>query len=155
MQACVGHDTAASGGRESVREAIVHPLTMIASDGFDTDPPSHPRSAGTFTRTLARYVREEQALPLMEALRKMTLMPAQRLEARVPEMALRGRIAPGAFADIVVFDPEAVRDTATYEQPARYALGMRHVLVNGQRVVEEGALVPDAAPGLPVRAALR
>lgn len=137
-----------------VRQAIVHPLSMIASDGFDTEPPSHPRSAGTFTRTLARYVREEQVLTLMEALRKMTIMPAQRLETRVPDMALRGRLAPGAFADIVVFDPATVHDTATYEQPARYAVGMRHVLVNGQPVVHDGAPVPDALPGLPVRAPL-
>jgi len=140
---------------ERVRKAIVHPLTMIASDGFDTDPPSHPRSAGTFTRTLARYVREERALSLMEALRKMTLLPAQRLEARVPDMALRGRLSSGAYADIVVFDPDGVRDTATYEAPARYAIGMRHVLVNGESVVYDGVLVPGAAPGLPVRAPLR
>ena len=137
---------------ERVRRAIVHPLTMIASDGFDTHPPSHPRSAGTFTRTLARYVREEKAMTLMEALRKMTLLPAQRLQGRVPEMARRGRLAPGAYADIVVFDPDAVRDMATYEQPARYAIGMRHVLVNGQSVVYDGALVEEVKPGLPVRA---
>jgi len=137
---------------DRVRRAIVHPLTMIASDGFDTDPPSHPRSAGTFSRTLARYVREEQAITLMQALRKMSLMPAQRLQARVPDMARRGRLAPGAYADVVVFDPDAVRDTATYEQPARYAIGMRHVLVNGQAVVYDGALVEDAKPGQPVRA---
>jgi len=140
---------------ERVRKAILHPLTMIASDGFDTDPPSHPRSAGTFTRTLARYVREEQALSLMDALRKMTLMPAQRLQARVPDMALRGRIAPGSHADIVVFDASTVRDTATYEQPARYAIGMRHVLVNGHSVVYDGEVVTDALPGRPVRAPLR
>ena len=140
---------------ERVRKAILHPLTMIASDGFDTDPPSHPRSAGTFTRTLARYVREEKALSLMDALRKMTLMPAQRLEARVPDIALRGRIAPGSYADIVVFDASTVRDTATYEQPARYAIGMRHVLVNGQAVVYDGEVVTDALPGQPVRAPLR
>lgn len=137
---------------ERVRRAIVHPLTMIASDGFDTHPPSHPRSAGTFTRTLARYVREEKAMTLMEALRKMTLLPAQRLQGRVPEMARRGRLAPGTYADIVVFDPDAVRDMATYEQPARYAIGMRHVLVNGQSVVYDGALVEEVKPGLPVRA---
>jgi N-acyl-D-amino-acid deacylase len=85
----------------------------------------------------------------------MTLMPAQRLEARVPDMALRGRIAPGSYADIVVFDPATVHDTATYEQPARYAIGMRHVLVNGQSVVYDGEVVTDALPGQPVRAPLR
>lgn len=138
-----------------VRHAILHPLTMIASDGFDVDPPSHPRSAGTFTRTLARYVREEQALSLMDALRKMTLMPAQRLQARVPDMALRGRIAPGTYADLVVFDPDRVQDVATYEQPARYARGMRYVLVNGQTVVDGGEVVAEAFPGLPIRAPLR
>ena len=91
-------------------------------------------------------------MTLMEALRKMTLLPAQRLQGRVPEMARRGRLAPGAYADIVAFDPDVVRDMATYERPARYAIGMRHVLVNGQSVVYDGALVEEVKPGLPVRA---
>ncbi|HZP88485.1 MAG TPA: amidohydrolase family protein [Burkholderiales bacterium] len=140
---------------ERVRTAVTHPLTLIASDGFDIDPPSHPRSAGTFSRMLGRYVREERAVDLMQALRKMTLMPARRLEVRVPAMANKGRIRVGADADIVVFDPARIRDTATYEQPARYAEGMHSVLVNGQFVVRDGRLLDQATPGQPVRAPIR
>jgi hypothetical protein len=96
-----------------VRTAIVHPLTMIASDGFDIDPPGHPRSAATYSRVLARYVREDGGLSLMLALRKMSLMPAQRLEARVPGMRDKGRVRLGADADLAVFDLAAVRDLRT------------------------------------------
>ena len=125
---------------------------MIASDGFDVDPPSHPRSAGTYSRVLSRYVREEGALSLMLALRKMTLMPAQRLEHRVPAMRNKGRIRLGADADIVVFAAARIRDLATYEQPGRLSEGMRYVLVNGQFVVREGEVVWSMTPGTPVRA---
>ena len=137
---------------ERVRMAVAHPLTMIASDGFDVDPPSHPRSAGTYSRVLGRYVREEGALSLMEALRKMTLMPAQRLEARVPAMREKGRVRVGADADLVVFDPQRIVDRATYERPDQYSTGMHHVLVNGKFVVRDGSVVGGATPGLPVRA---
>jgi dihydroorotase len=140
---------------ERVRMATVDPQTIIASDGFDVLPPSHPRSAGTFARVLAQYVREERALDLMQALRKMTLMPAQRLEARVPAMRNKGRIRVGADADIVVFDLDATRDRATYEQPVQYSEGMRHVLVGGQPVVRDGKVLEGATPGQPVRAPIR
>lgn len=139
---------------ERVRMAIAHPLTMIASDGFDVDPPSHPRSAGTYSRVLSRYVREEGALSLMDALRKMSLMPAQRLEQRVPAMRNKGRIRSGADADVVVFAAARIHDVATYEEPARLSEGMRYVLVNGQFVVREGELVWSATPGTAVRAAV-
>lgn len=140
---------------EVVTAAVSHPLTMIASDGFDVaEGQGHPRSAGTFSRVLGRYVREKQALGLMDALRKMTLMPAQRLEARVPAMRNKGRIRVGADADIVVFDPDRILDTATFEQPAAFSVGVRHLLVGGIAVVEDGALRPDARPGRPVRAAI-
>lgn len=137
---------------ERVRVAVVHPLTMIASDGFDVEPPSHPRSAGTYSRVLGRYVREQGALSLMEALRKMALMPAQRLESRVPAMRDKGRVRVGADADLVLFDPRQIIDRATYEQPAQYSAGMRYVLVNGQFVVRDGNAVETATPGRPVRA---
>ena len=140
---------------ERVRIATVDPATIIASDGFDILPAAHPRSAATFSRVLRQYVREEKALDLMLALRKMTLMPAQRLEARVPAMRNKGRLRRGADADIVVFDLDATRDVATYEHPAQYSEGMRHVLVNGQFVVREGKVVAGAVPGQPVRAPLR
>jgi N-acyl-D-aspartate/D-glutamate deacylase len=139
---------------ERVRAAVAHPATMIASDGFDVHPPSHPRAAGTYARVLGRYVREQGALSLMQALRKMTLMPAQRLEARVPSMRDKGRVRVGADADLVVFDPERIVDHATYEQPAQFSEGMRYVLVNGQFVVREGQVVQGATPGRPVRAPL-
>ena len=136
-----------------IRTAIAHPLTIIASDGFDvTGRSTHPRSAGTFSRTLGRYARDQGLLPLMDVLRKMTLMPAQRLEARVPEMARKGRIQLGADADIVVFDADRLIDRATFESPAEYAEGMRHVLVSGEFVVREGQPVPHAVPGQAVRA---
>lgn len=139
---------------ERVRTAIVHPLTMIASDGFDVSPPSHPRSAGTYSRVLARYVREAGALSLMDALRKTSLMPAQRLEARVPAMRDKGRVRVGADADVVVFDAQRIVDRATYEQPARFSEGMHHVLVNGRFVVRDGQVVEGAAPGRPIRGQL-
>jgi N-acyl-D-aspartate/D-glutamate deacylase len=137
---------------ERVRIATIHPMTIIASDGFDILPPAHPRSAATFSRVLRQYVREEAALDLVLALRKMSLMPAQRLEARVPDMRYKGRLRAGADADIVVFDLNAMRDIATYEQPAQYSAGMRYVLVNGQFVVRDGKVVDAAVPGKPVRA---
>lgn len=141
-----------SNTEERVRLAVLDPLTMIASDGFDVGEKSgHPRSAGTYSKVLGRFVREERGLSLMDALRKMTLMPAMRLEKRVPLMRGKGRVKVGADADLAIFNPAAIRDKATYEQPAVYAEGMRHVLVNGVFVVRNGAVVPGAAPGQPIR----
>jgi dihydroorotase len=129
---------------------------MFASDGFDVKPGNgHPRSAGTNSRVLSRYVREQKALSLMDALRKMTLMPAQRIEARVPAMRNKGRLKVGADADIVIFDAERIVDRATYEEPARYAEGMRHVLILGEPVVQDGAVLSTATPGRAVRAPVR
>jgi N-acyl-D-aspartate/D-glutamate deacylase len=140
---------------QNVRIAMTHPLTMVASDGFDViHKATHPRSAGTYSRTVARYVREEGAITLMEALRKMSLMPAQRLEARVPEMRDRGRIRGGAIADIVVFDPQRLQDRATYEEPDVFSEGTQAVLVHGEFVVRNGKLVDGAAPGRAIRAPL-
>ena len=138
---------------ERIRLAVLSPLTMIASDGFDiAEGQGHPRSAGTFSRILAKYVREEQALPLMEALRKMTLMPAQRLEARVPQMRGKGRVKVGADADLTLFDAARIRDQSTYEKPAAFSTGVRYVLVNGQIAVREGRPVDAVHAGQPIRA---
>lgn len=134
-----------------VRLALRNPLVMIASDGFLTNGKGHPRSAGCYARVLGYYAREEKVLPLMEALRRMTLMPAQRLEAAVPQMRQKGRIKIGADADITVFDAATVRDRATFEQPALYSTGIPYVLVNGVVVVRNGELVKDAAPGVAIR----
>ena len=141
-----------SNTEESVHKAITSPLTMIASDGFDITPNGHPRSAGCFTKVLRQYVREEHALTWMDAISKMTIQPAKRLEHRVPAMKAKGRIEPGADADIVMFDPQTVRDMSTYEKPAQAAAGMKYVLVDGTPVVDGGKLVEHTFPGQPIRA---
>ena len=131
-----------------VREAVAHPLTMIASDGLR----GHPRQAGTSARILGRYVRETKALTLMQAVEKLSLLPARRLEERVPAMQNKGRVRVGADADIVVFDAAKVRDRATYEEPDLPSEGIRDVLVGGVFVVRDGALQRGVTPGKPVRA---
>ena len=129
-----------------VKLAMANPLVMIASDGIMENGKGHPRAAGTFTRVLGRYVREQHALTLMEAIRKMSLAPAERLG-----VSSKGRIAVGADADLAVFDPARVTDHATFENPAQYSEGMVYVLVNGVPVVRGGALVDGVAPGRGVR----
>lgn len=115
---------------------------------------SHPRSAGTFSRFLRDYVRERKKLDLREALRKVSLIPAQILENSVPAMKQKGRLQVGADADIVVFDPATVSDRATYAAPAATSIAMKFVIVNGTPVIRDGQLVRDALPGRPVRRAV-
>jgi N-acyl-D-aspartate/D-glutamate deacylase len=134
--------------------SVISPLTMIASDGILKDGVGHPRAAGTFSRVLGRYVREQKAISLIDALRKMTVMPAQHLEARVPEMKNKGRIALGADADITIFDPATVIDRATYREPSKPSEGIAYVLVNGVIVVDRGKLRPNVFPGKGIRAPL-
>jgi len=129
-----------------VKLAIGNPLVEIASDGILDNGKGHPRAAGTFSRVLGRYVREQHALTLMEALRKMTLAPAERLG-----IAGKGRIAVGADADLAVFDAARLTDRATFENPAQYSEGMIYVLVNGVPVVRDGKLVDGVAPGRGLR----
>ncbi len=137
---------------ERVRQAVLSPLTMIASDGFDVKPgQGHPRSAGTYSRVLSKYVHDEPDLSLTDAIRKMTLMPAKRLEARVPAMRDKGRIRTGADADLVVFDLNKVRDRSTYEKPSEFSEGMRFVFVNGVAVVDGGSPVKGVYPGKGIR----
>lgn len=136
-----------------VRAAVAHPSVMIASDGMQlTGAKVHPRGQGTFARVLGRYVRDSQALDWMTALRKMTLMPAQRLQERAPIFKDKGRIRVGADADITVFDPQRVIDQATFGEPLRYSEGIEFVLVNGVPVVSRGQLVEDVFPGRAARA---
>ena len=139
----------------ALEAAIKHPLVMIASDGGLDDNKGHPRSAGTYARVLGRYVREQQWISWNEAIRKMSLMPAERLEKYVPSMRAKGRIKVGADADVVVFDPKTVIDNAIFGKPAIPSTGMRFVLVNGKPVVQDGKLVEGSRPGLGVRATIR
>jgi len=132
--------------------ALSSPLTIIASDAYWQNGTGHPRTTGTFARVLGRYVRETGALSLMDAIRKMTLMPAQRLEARVPAMRQKGRLQVGADADITIFDPRTVIDRSTYREPSLPPVGMQHVLVNGVSVVAHGQPVEGVAPGKAIRA---
>jgi dihydroorotase len=132
---------------EMVRLVVAHPAVMIASDGIINNGQGHPRSAGTYARVLGKYVREEHALSLMDAIRKSSLMPAQRLEAISPQMGHKGRIKVGADADIAVFDPSRVIDKATFEKPAQYSDGFRDVLVGGVFVVRDGQVQESATPG--------
>ncbi|HJZ98822.1 MAG TPA: amidohydrolase family protein [Candidatus Solibacter sp.] len=131
---------------EIAKLAVAHPSVMIASDGLINEGKGHPRAAGTYARVLGRYVREQKALSLMEAIRKMTLLPAQRLG-----VGSKGRLAIGADADITVFDAAKVIDRATFEKPAQYSEGIPYVLVNGTVVVDRGELVSGAMPGRAVR----
>jgi dihydroorotase len=143
----------APGRMENVHTAINSPLTMIASDGSQMhDGMGHPRSTGTFTQVLGRYVREARSLSLMDALRKMTLMPAQRLERRVPAMRNKGRLRVGTDADLVIFDAARVVDRSTYQRPALTPEGIAHVLVHGTPVVAQGRVIEGVAPGRAVRA---
>jgi N-acyl-D-aspartate/D-glutamate deacylase len=132
---------------EWIRRAMASSFVMIASDGMPYAPGAHPRSAGTFSRVLGYYVREEKALSLMAALKKMTIMPANRLQIVAPQMRNKGRIRVGADADITVFDPDRIRDTATFEKGLSFSTGIDHVLVNGVAVVRDGKTVPDTFPG--------
>ena len=141
------------GRSEEINEWIVsQPDVIAASDGIPfSEGRAHPRGAGTFARILGHYVRDRGALSLMDALRKMTLLPAARLEPLVPEMARKGRVQIGADADLTIFDPERIIDRATYDAPDQYSAGIEHVLVGGTFVVRDGVLVDSVQPGRPLR----
>ena len=131
-------------GEEDLQRILVHPATMIGSDGevavFGRNVP-HPRSYGTFARVLGLYVRDRKLLPLETAVQKMSAFPAQRLG-----LSDRGVLRAGLKADIAVFDAATVRDTATFEKPHSYAEGISLVVVNGQ-VAFEGGKMSEARPG--------
>jgi dihydroorotase len=141
---------------EAARTAVSDPMVMIASDGMPLSGSKvHPRGQGTFARVLGHYVREERVLELMAALRKMTLMPAQRLEKRAPLFRDKGRIRVAADADITIFDPARVIDKATFDEPMQYSEGIPFVFVNGVAVVKDSQLVSDVSPGRAARAPLQ
>jgi N-acyl-D-amino-acid deacylase len=130
---------------DDVRRVLAFEHTMIGSDGLPHDAHPHPRLWGTFARVLGHYCREEKLFPLEEAVRRMTGLPAARFG-----LAGRGRLAPGAYADVTVFDPATVIDRATFTQPKTPAAGIHLVLVNGQAVWRDGAAT-GARPGRALR----
>jgi N-acyl-D-aspartate/D-glutamate deacylase len=132
---------------ESVVDAVMaDPRVIVASDGVLL----HPRGAGTRARVLSRYVRDQGSLSLAQAIRKMSLMPAQRLERLTPMARRLGRLQEGARADIAVFDPGTVKDRATFRAPAEASTGMHYVLVSGTPVVDGGRVVAGVTPGRPL-----
>ncbi|HEX9491578.1 MAG TPA: D-aminoacylase [Stellaceae bacterium] len=128
-----------------VRRVLAFEHTMIGSDGLPHDVHPHPRLWGTFARVLGHYCREERLFPLAEAVRKMTALPAARFA-----LAGRGRLAPGAYADVTVFDADAIIDRATFAAPTTPAAGIHLVLVNGTPVWRDGAAT-GARPGRALR----
>jgi len=122
---------------------IPHPLVMIASDGDK----GHPRDAGTYSRVLSRYVRELGTVTLMDAVRKMSLMPAQWLEKSTPEGRKKGRLQEGADADITIFDLQTIKDRSTYQHPMEPSIGVQYLVVGGTVVVDQGKIVPNVFPG--------
>lgn len=132
---------------EWIRHALGAGFVMVASDGMPYAPGAHPRSAGTFSRFLGRYVRDEGLMPLMDGLAKITIMPAKRLEGMTGQGRRKGRVQAGADADITIFDPDGIMDTATFEDDLSYSEGVMHVLVNGEFVVRDAENVRGAMPG--------
>ncbi len=137
---------------ENIRKQLAKPWVCIGSDAASLAPEGaflksnpHPRTYGTFARFLGKYVRDEGVVPLEEAIRKITTLPAQTL--RIPD---RGALQPGFWGDVVVFDPAAIQDHATYQQPHQYSTGVVHVFVNGAQVLENGEHT-GAKPGKIVR----
>jgi N-acyl-D-amino-acid deacylase len=139
---------------ENVAAKLAHPLAIVCSDGGAFAPYGplsegvpHPRAYGAFPRVLGHFCRDLGALPLEEAIHKMTMLPADRLR-----LSGRGRIAPGAYADLVAFDPDAVADRATFENPHRFPEGIPHVWVNGRQVIRDAEQTGEL-PGRAVRPA--
>lgn len=139
---------------KAVQSAVVHPSAMVGSDGGLHDGVGHPRSAGTFARVLGHYSRDLKLISLPEAIRKMTIMQAKRMEKRCPDFKQKGRVQVGADADLVVFDPKTIIDRATFDHPAMESWGMKHVLINGQTVLSNGVLRETMA-GRGLRAKVR
>jgi N-acyl-D-aspartate/D-glutamate deacylase len=132
-----------SNSMENVDPVLRNSLVMVASDGEE----GHPRNAGTFCRILARYVRSQGTLTMMDAIRKMSLMPAQVLERSTPSARLKGRLQEGVDADVVIFDPQIVTDRATYQHPMEPSVGVEYLLVGGVVLVEKGKLIEGVFPG--------
>ena len=126
------------------------PTTMIGSDAILTNGNNHPRATGCFARTLGRYTREQHTITLMDALAKMTILPARWLEPKAPAMAKKGRIQRGADADITVFDPNTVIDRSTVAQPEQFSAGIEWVLLGGQVVKTPQGVDTTIRAGKPI-----
>jgi len=138
---------------EDVRTALRSDIVMIGSDAILTNGNNHPRATGCFARTLGHYVRDEPVIGLVDALAKMTIMPAKRLERRVPALRRKGRLQLGADADITIFDPAKVIDRSTVEDPAQASAGIDHVLILGQVVKTPDGVDESKKLGRPVTTA--
>lgn len=132
---------------EWIKTGIAAPGVIIASDGMTYAKLAHPRTAGTFSRVLGKYVREDKVLDLMTAIEKMTLLPAKRLENIAPSMRFKGRIQVGADADITIFNPNTIIDKATFEKGLEFSAGVEYVMVNGTFVLKNGKTVSNTFPG--------
>jgi N-acyl-D-aspartate/D-glutamate deacylase len=132
---------------EWIKAGIVSPGTMIASDGMPYAPLAHPRTAGTFSRVLGKYVREEKVISLPTAIEKMSYLPARRLETIAPMMRFKGRVQLGADADLTIFDPNTVIDKSSFEKGLEFSAGIEYVIVNGVLVLKNGKTVAGAFPG--------
>lgn len=135
---------------EWIKTGIAAPGIMIASDGMPYAKLAHPRTAGTFSRVLGKYVREDKVIDLNTAIEKMTLLPAKRLENIAPMMRFKGRIQVGADADITIFNPNTIIDKATFEKGLEFSAGIEYVMVNGTFILKNGKTVANAFPGQPV-----
>ncbi len=133
-----------------IEAGIASKGTIIASDGMPYAKLAHPRTAGTFSRVLGKYVREDKVLSLPEAINKITLLPAKRLEEIAPIMRFKGRIQVGADADITIFDPATIIDKATFEKGLEFSEGIHYVMVNGVFVIKNSKTVVGAFPGKPI-----
>ena len=135
---------------EWIKTGIAAPGVMIASDGMAYAKLAHPRTAGTFSRVLGKYVREDKVIDLMTGIEKMTLLPAKRLEGISPMMRFKGRIQVGADADITIFNPDTIIDKATFEKGLEFSAGIEYVMVNGSFVLRNGKTVTGVFAGQPV-----
>lgn len=138
----------------AVQAAVKSKATMVGSDGGLTNGVGHPRSSGSFARVLGLYAREHEIISLSNAIAKMTIMPAKRMEKRCPDFKRKGRIKVGCDADITIFNSQTIIDSATFEAPAKPSTGVEYVLVNGKLVVDKGT-VNKRKEGRPLRAPVR
>ena len=132
---------------EWIKTGIAAPGVIIASDGMTYAPLAHPRTAGTFSRILGKYVREDKVIDLMTAIEKMTLLPAKRLENIAPSMRFKGRMQVGADADITIFNPNTITDKASFDKGLAFSEGVEYVIVNGVVVLKDGKIVENVFPG--------